>query len=795
MAAPFEARLFPTGGEGLSGSYLLGEAYDDTTGRPLAGARVRLFASGDLLPGAVPSGQESPPLAETATDSRGRYQIVDEVSVGRYTLVVETEGYARVVRRLDLEPAVGTVAFDARLTPLTAETEPLDPVAGVRIADAESPLLVLDADPGAVPGLDPLTVHLAPRSPQALPDFLPLGWTPLAAADLALEDAAGPLPDGEATPFASGGVHLELPLPDWVQPTDTLYAVRYHLAGGAWLTLDAPELVEGPNSEPVARVTLTGPGSVAVVVPDEGATAPPLPAVGAGSILRGVARPSSLPELDGELVLDPPVIPATGRSRADVIARSADGESPWPSGIAVQAYLEERLLLSGGGEVVESPFVADLLLYRPRLDPALIGANTADSVGAVDFIVSPSERASAVLLEVGYEDITLYPFPEELERGQVLGAAGGTVTSPDGVELSLPEGALPSRTAVSASLLTDDELAGLAVVPGFDTLAAVRLDFGGRVLARPAALSLDTPESTPEAIDGDPRLVLTELVEVAADGRGSYNRLAARVGRTEGAGNSGRLRAAPENFDSGLPLIGIVREGTYLVLSAQASIAYATGFVRAPNGLGLAAARVTADNLGTADLSVAGGRYTAMVPTAPGALLTATHPTLDETGSAEIPTVQPADIITLDITVTPVPPVLESVEPPNGATTDILAGTHVSVRFSKALDAATVGPGTLSLVLADRNGNPTGAVVRGSVSLLLGQHRDRLRAGRTAGARAQLRGPLLGRGHRGRGNPLHRRPIRLALPCFRRGAARRPDPPRAFPHPPAGRRRRRTLRR
>ena len=107
-----------------------------------------------------------------------------------------------------------------------------------------------------------------------------------------------------------------------------------------------------------------------------------------------------------------------------------------------------------------------------------------DSVGAVEFVVSPSERAAEVLLEVGYEDITLYPFPDELERGQVLGPAGGTVSTADGVELTLPEGALPAKTAVDATLLTDDELSGLPAVLGFQTLAAVRLDFGGHVLAR-----------------------------------------------------------------------------------------------------------------------------------------------------------------------------------------------------------------------------------------------------------------------------------------------------------------------
>ena len=152
MAAPFEARLYPTGGEGLSGSYLLGEVYDDSTGRPLAGARVRLFASGAVLPGTVLEGQESLPIADVSSDVRGRYQIVDEVNTGRYTLVLEADGYARVVRRLDLEPSVGTVVFDARLTPLASEVESLDPVTGGRIADAENPLARPRRRTGCYPG-------------------------------------------------------------------------------------------------------------------------------------------------------------------------------------------------------------------------------------------------------------------------------------------------------------------------------------------------------------------------------------------------------------------------------------------------------------------------------------------------------------------------------------------------------------------------------------------------------------------------------------------------------------------
>ncbi len=79
----------------------------------------------------------------------------------------------------------------------------------------------------------------------------------------------------------------------------------------------------------------------------------------------------------------------------------------------------------------------------------------------MEFILSPSERAAKVPLDRGYQKFRLFPFPEQVERGQILGPSGGSVTSADGVELTLPEGALGSKTVVTADLLNPDELAAL----------------------------------------------------------------------------------------------------------------------------------------------------------------------------------------------------------------------------------------------------------------------------------------------------------------------------------------------
>ena len=571
MLAIFEVVFFPGGEGGLAGGFLFGEAYDDATGRPLEGVSVRLFSSAAALPGTVPEAEVGVPFASATTEGRGRYTLAGEVAAGRWVFVLERSGYTRVVRRLALEPATAAVPFDSRLTPRAEAAGTIRPIAGGRVA-ASGAFPALEADPAALPGIDPLTVHLTPLTAQGLPDFLPLGWTPASAVEVRLVSGDVALPEGRATAFGGAGVRLELALPDWVLAGDELYGVRYELATGAWTTLPAPELVSGPAGESLARLILDAPGTVAVVIPDaDPVTRPPLPEV-EGEPLAGSAMPSPVPALEADLTLDPPIVPPTGRALARVVARSVDGVSAWPSGLAVQAFLEEKLVLAGGaGQLLEAPFSVDLVLYH---------------AGALEFIVSPSPRAAQVLLDVGWENIRLYPFPEEVEREPVLGPPGGSVESAEGVELIVPEGALPAQTPVGVELLSAAELASLPEVEGYDTLAAVRLDFRGYALARAATLELDTPAGAPAAIAGDPRIVVAELVEQPADLRGAYARLAARAERRPGSGGQPeRLVAGPE-LNGGLPLEGIVREGVYLVLYAQSSIGFATGYVRTANGLG-----------------------------------------------------------------------------------------------------------------------------------------------------------------------------------------------------------------
>jgi RHS repeat-associated protein len=706
MAAVFETVFFP-GGDDPSGAFLFGEAYDDSTGRPLAGATVGLYSGGQALPG---SGEAGTPVAGAVTDGRGRFVLAGEVPAGRYALVVAGPKTTRVYRRLSLRPAAGMVPFDSRLTPLAEPAGELNPVAGGSLGSGGVTFM---ADPAALPGAAQVSVRLTPRSAQGLPDFLPLGWTPAAAAEIRLEQEGTALP--EQSLWTLGAARIELPLPEWIEDGDDLFAAHYEPGTGRWLTLPGPERIAGSPAR--VRVDVSGPGTVVIVVPDaDPATRPALPSA-AEQPLVGVDRPESVPNLAADLTLNPPIVGPTGRSRARVVARSSDGTSAWPSGLAVQAYLEERLVLSGaGGEVLEAPFAADLVLYHPRLTAAEQGSAAERAAGAMEFTVSPSPRAAQVLLEVGWENIRLFPFPEEVERGAVVGPDGGTVSSPEGVELTIPEGALGAKVPVSATLLTTAELAELPAITGYDTLAAVRVELSGATLARQATLSLPTPTGTPAETAG-PRVILAELVEAPVDGRGSLASLAART-RHEGTGDGQRVVAAPD-LAGALPLDGIVREGLYLLLAAHQPLGFATGFVRGGNTTPVAQSRVTADGLGTGDLSRLTGRYAVPVSAGSDRHVTALHPTLDERATGTIPNLAPGQVVSLDLTVEAVPPRVVSVTPQDGATNQPLA-TAASILFSETLDPATVTSSTLTLELAGPDGEATGIFINGAVSLVDG---------------------------------------------------------------------------
>jgi hypothetical protein len=733
VSGTYETVFYLGGGPGdLLGSFLAGEVYSESTGRPLAGATAKLFVSGASLPGSVPVANVTVPVSAQATDGRGRYSMAGDVVAGRYAVVLEKSGYTRAIRRMALEPSTGAVPFDARLTPLSVSTS-LTITSGGTFNGPTGSLITLEVPPNGIPASGTVGVSLTPLSGQGLPELLPLGWSPLVAAHIHVEANGEALPEGTATPFVGNSVELTLPLP--AAAGATLYAVRHDITSGTWITLGAITRTTGSDGIERARFALLGPGSVVVVIPDEDAlTRPPIPSQ-AGSALVGSSLPAQLPSLTGTLTLDPPQVAPAGKSRARVEAHSTDNTA-WPSGLAVQAYLDEKLILSDGSELYESPFSTDLVLYHtsgvfnsipsPRVSgervpeggvrgphPLAVPAAT----GLLDFIVSPSPKAAEVILQTGYDNIRLYPYTAPLERGSVLGPSGGTVTSTEGIELTLPEGTLTQQTVVTVRYLTATELQGLTPPLGFQVLTGVRIEAAGRTLARPATLTLKTPANTPADPQGEPRIVLAQWQAQPIDGRGAFAKVVNRGERIASQGsNPEKLRFAPEPTNSALPLAGITQEGVYLILRADAAIGYATGFVKAESGIGYFDARVTAAGLGTADLSLPGGRYAIPVPSGTAKTIEARHPSLDERGTATIASMAPNAVVSQDITIRPQGPTILSVQPVNNAQEQPI-GSVIRIQFSEPLDPTSVNASLVRIEIANAAGTSTGLEVLGTVTL------------------------------------------------------------------------------
>lgn len=683
-----------------------GQTFDDSSGRPLADVLAELFPSGSVL--SECSANSSTPTAVDISDDKGRYRFAESFEAGRWTIRLSKAGYLPVLRRMDLDPALGHVAFDARLTPRSPRAGILDPNAGGIFVSPEDPGLSLEIDPAAIGGEGPLDLFLTPRSGQGLPAILPLGYTPVAVVSLDLVHQSGATLGAE-TVFAEAGVRLSLPLPSWADTSAPLIVAAYDACAGVWRRMAPLSL----DTEGRAAFSLESVGNFAVLSADEEAEIAP-PAVADGEILIGAVPPESYPEFEADLVIDPPVVLPTERAVARVVARSSDGETLWPAGLAVQALIDERLELSGGGEQYEAPFTTDLILYRPVLASSEQGVAVDGAAGALESVISPSARAAETSFNVGWENIRLYPFAGSLIRGNMIGALGGSVLSSDEVEIFLPEGAVSADTIVQAELLGDDELGALPQVEGYTILAAVRLDFEGTTLMRPARLRLPTPESTPAPVAS--RVILGLWHDFASDGRGAFAELCSRMERLPaGDGHPQRLSAAPEPESSALPLEGIVEEGLYLVLAADLDLAFATGNISDQQALPLAGARVRSAGLQTAAMSAPAGRYNLPV-IASGAEIVAVGPLRDESVSQSIAPHPPAAIIPLDLQILPSPPVVETLTPLDGAV-DVLLGTQIQILFSEALDPSSVGPQSMSVELANAEAQPTGAMVRGETRL------------------------------------------------------------------------------
>jgi RHS repeat-associated protein len=717
LTAPY-SRAFtigePTLGDGAG--YISGEVFDADTGRPLPGASVSIDVplGAFARPVGTQSAARSEEISATAAvvgiaDNRGRY--LRELPEGAHTIRASADDYTTVWRQIIVRTGSGVIPTDIRLTPRGVTKSGNGAALVLNHGGAPATPLALPAELRIPAGMiaSGNNVTLTSVGAQSLAGLLPLGWSPLASAEIV----------SNASSLSGAELEFTVPAQSISSASQTLTAVRYFDDRDEWRVVLAVVPIDGDK----AKIPVSAAGAYALVYADKDPRlAKPAAPVGGGA-LPGVAdpclaNPNPCAPLAAKeaLQLVPPVVLPTQRTVATLRIKG-DDTSLFPSGTAVQAYVDEELRLADGTRDVVAPFATDLLLYR----------NLAGDTGEAVFHLAPSARASEVVLEVGYDHIRIVPYPERLDRGALIGREGGRVPADDRVAVEIPAGA--TTDALSATAVSIQDFSPYGTIPGYRIVGglALALQWAGQgtesspvELIKPARATFTVTETNLPS-----QLVLVEMLEGTQYGR--IFRLASQITALDGG-----TRFSTRTIDRAvLPVDGIIREGRYLLLAPNAPIAFATGTVHmGVNGPAVANARVLTPPLGVIDLTRVTGIFNVPVPAAMFSLIPRTVTTGD--GAAyDHPSVPAVDAVVnvgaLSIVAQP-PTVTLTVLVPSGnslnevtaeGATGVATNTSVKASFSPGVDPASVAPNAI-VVLDDENGNivPGRSVAQGSTGIL-----------------------------------------------------------------------------
>jgi len=713
----------PPAGDGTG--FISGEIYDATTGRPLAGASISVEVPAQAFARIATQQHNSStaqPLksstlsVQTTTDARGRYLV--RLPEGAHTIRATMAGYTTVWRQIIVAAGAGVIPIDVRLTRVgdvkTSTGAALTLTHGGETSVTRKATLSI---PGGVVASGK-SVSLTAVGGQALTGLLPLGWSPVAAAEVVSDDA-----------LTNAQLTFTVPAADLSAAAQNLTAVRYDELRDSWQVVTPVVNVSGGN----AAITINSAGAYALVYPDKaaGLAQPALPA--AGAPLQGVAAPSTLTPLTARTFhLDPAIVLPNGRTVATVTIEGLGGAT-FPSGTAVQAYIDEELKLADGSTLLDPPFATDLLLYR-----SLNG-----ETGVTDFHLAPSPRAAQVILEVGFDHIRVVPYPGRLDRGTLVGSEGGRVPADDKVAIELPTGATPEPLRATAASLTQSDLDAVGSIAGFHILGGFNVTLQRATEPAPQDLDGDgKPDAVPPVELFKPAratftvdttklpsltssLILAELLDVTPYGK--MVRLAAQMMPIDPLVAGASARFTTRTIDrSLLPVDGVIREGRYLLLAADAPIAYATGSLHlGAGGSLLANARVSANALGVADITRTTGIYNVPVVAAPAGPFTLTPrhvATGDGAAYTHSASVAAESINKIDLNLVPQPPSLTSVTVigadasqlalnESTGTANVALTTNVRASFSPSLDPTSIDDSSIVVVDAQ-----TGSAVGGKAA-------------------------------------------------------------------------------
>ena len=637
----------------LAQGVVAGEVYDDATGLPVEGAGVAL------------SGTDSGSQAytqTTTTDARGRYVL--RATEGRGVVHVSRPGWTHVDRAVDIAPGRAVRVLDARLTAVTAASEPVNPVLGATIPGPQEAALVIPA--GGLQAAASFSV--TPIGQQGLQAQLPAGWSPVAAADIAPGSAV----------FVSPAT-LTLPRPAGIPAGRALVLLEWDEGAGAWRAIGTRD----SSASGALTFGIQRPGQYVWVVGDAAPAVPPAPVVGAA--LQGAAA-AALPA-DASTTVSPrsTIVFYQPGVRTEVTGQ-VTVPSPAASGTVVFTRVSESYRFKSGVEAHLEPTAQDLVLYQ-------YGGAASTAGLSARYAVTPSLTFEPATLESGVITVELFEAAAGSHEAESIGNAGGQVTAASGERADVPPNGLTTPAAIDVRAIGPAD-AGIALPPALTFVGGLHLTAPGAQFTSPVTISIPRPS---QVSPGD-QILVARLAEV---GRATRLLLVA-VGRSVGD----RLESSTALGDDPAALEGARVEGRYLFLRPASPVGFAAGSVRAVNGDPFAGALVSVDTLPMFALSRAGGAYVAAAAT--GALTLLARDVLrNDTGSVQ-GSIGAASVLPLDVRLSVNPPTVVSMTPADQAV-NVPLSSPIVVTFSEPLNPASVTAS--SVVLAGPDGAPVSATL------------------------------------------------------------------------------------
>ena len=597
-----------------------------------------------------------------STDGETGLGLLGGQGPGAYRWVFTAEGHVPVSVAATLSLATVTWVGVPRLSPLDDLVASLTPAAGGYANDVDGRVSLTFAA-GAVSA--PATMRAAILDPQSLPLYPPAGWSPAVGVYYGADQAV------------AVGPEARLRLPAAVPQGAAVVLARYEPTLAQWVSLGVQTATTTADvADPHLRVSLGGPGGYAVFVADQGAAAPPIPA------LDEALEPSTLAVSTSTLVAAGRVEPEVQTITVDSGPEDITGQARvWlnagpdvPSGRVYPARLWEQYVFPDArtAEVPALPLAVAFYRY-PRLTEAPAGALSAT------FPVRPRHMLGEQDLPDVHQRIELRP--TVAFEGAPLDEAGGAVAAED-LTLTVPLGALGGPALVRLEPLdqTTFELDGATAARAFELEWSVDgLSPGTRLAFDAAGLPPNTAYVLARRDLNDVRVVWQPVERMATSATGDLT-------STEPT--------------TGPRLSGVTQAGTYVLFAVAGPTGLVSGTARSPSPASAPLAGVTlrVDGLPWGAVTRTSGTY-ALLGRAGTVRVLAERPPSNDTGLATGELASAAASLSLDIEVGPRAPFVVATSPVAGAT-NVRVVSALEVIFSEPMARATLTATTVQLTSA-----------------------------------------------------------------------------------------------